>query len=83
VLATTQLLGATHKLRVIHHSHHKHVMVGHHLELRGALTTAAKVSAKRMRSQSSWSSPFSMQSAPHPGERAGGGSARHQRARRR
>jgi hypothetical protein len=28
-----QLLGAARKPRAIHHSHHKHVVVGHHLEL--------------------------------------------------
>jgi len=27
-----QLLRAARKLHAIHHSHHKHVMVGHHLE---------------------------------------------------
>jgi hypothetical protein len=30
---------AAHKLHAIHHSRHKHVRVGHRLELLGALTT--------------------------------------------
>jgi hypothetical protein len=46
VLSTIQLLRVAHKPHVIHHSHHKHVMVGHHVELFGALIIVAKGSAR-------------------------------------